>query len=112
MQFASGGTGTSSHIGCVLLNQTIGVDIPHIPYRGGGPAMADLVAGRVDYICNIASTVGPGARGQAGQGDRGAHPRALADPADLPTAHEQGLKISTPIPGTPCSSPRARRRRW
>src|SRR5262245_62469515 len=58
MQFGSGGAGTSSHIGCVLLNQTIGIDTQHIPYRGGGPAMADLVAGRVDYVCNIASTVG------------------------------------------------------
>ena len=40
MQFGSGGAGTSSHIGCVLLNQTIGVDTIHVPYRGGGPAMA------------------------------------------------------------------------
>jgi tripartite-type tricarboxylate transporter receptor subunit TctC len=51
MQFSSGGTGTSSHIGCVLLDQTIGVDVTHIPYRGGGPAMTDLIAGRVDYVC-------------------------------------------------------------
>jgi tripartite-type tricarboxylate transporter receptor subunit TctC len=57
MQFGSGGAGTSSHIGCVLLNQTIGIDTQHIPYRGGGPAMADLVAGNVDYVCNIASTL-------------------------------------------------------
>ena len=58
MQFASGGAGTSSHIGCVLLNQTIGIDVVHVPYRGGGPAQADLVAGRIDDMCNIASTVG------------------------------------------------------
>src|SRR6476659_5973994 len=50
MQFGSGGAGTSSHIGCVLLNQTIGIDTTHVPYRGGGPAMADLFAGRVDYV--------------------------------------------------------------
>src|SRR5438445_283140 len=49
MQFGSGGAGTSSHIGCVLLNQTIGIDTTHVPYRGGGPAMADPFAGRVDY---------------------------------------------------------------
>ena len=91
MQFGSGGTGTSSHIGCLLLNQTIGIDTTHIPYRGGGPAMADLVAGRVDYVCNIASTVG--------QAIEAMQVRAIAaltrerSPIlpDLPTAHEQGL---------------------
>src|SRR4051812_9625229 len=59
MQYGSGGTGTSAHVGCVLLNQAMGVDVTHIPYRGGGPAMADLMAGRVDYVCNIASTAVP-----------------------------------------------------
>jgi tripartite-type tricarboxylate transporter receptor subunit TctC len=60
MQHGSGGAGTSSHIGCVLLNQTIGVKITHVPYRGGGPAMQDLLAGRIDYICNYISTaIGP-----------------------------------------------------
>ena len=81
MQFASGGTGTSSHVGCVLLNQTIGVEITHVPYRGGGPAQADLIAGRIDYLCNIASTVGQALEIQAGEGPGGADARALADPA-------------------------------
>src|SRR4051794_36050550 len=55
MQYGSGGSGTSSHIGCILLNQAIGVEVTHIPYRGGGPALVDLIAGRVDYMCNILS---------------------------------------------------------
>src|SRR4051794_36923377 len=56
MQFGSGGAGTSSHIGCVLLDQMIGIDVTHVPYRGGGPALIDLIGGRVDYMCNILST--------------------------------------------------------
>src|SRR5688500_2441502 len=56
MQHGSGGAGTSSHIGCVLMNQVLGVKVTHIPYRGGGPAMQDLLAGRIDYICNYVST--------------------------------------------------------
>ena len=56
MQYGSGGTGTSAHIGCVLLNQAIGVNVTHIPYRGGGPSLAELIAGRIDYICNYVST--------------------------------------------------------
>ncbi len=92
MQFGSGGAGTSSHIGCVLLNQTIGVEVIHLPYRGGGPALADLIAGRIDYLCNIASTVG-----QALETKRVNALAALTRERspilpDLPTAHEQGLK--------------------
>ncbi len=91
MQFGSGGAGTSSHIGCVLLNQTIGIDTVHVPYRGGGPALADLIAGRIDYLCNIASTVG-----QALETKRVKALAALTRERspilpDLPTAHEQGL---------------------
>jgi len=92
MTFASGGTGTSSHISCVMLNQLIGADIIHVPYRGGGPAFQDLIAGRIDYICNYVSIAVPAV--QAGQ------VKALAMLArertpllpNLPTADEQGLK--------------------
>ena len=92
MQFGSGGTGTSSHIGCVLLNQVIGVDITHVPYRGGGPALLDLIAGRIDYICNIISTAVPAI--QAGQVKAIATLSLARSPVlpTLATAHEQGLK--------------------
>jgi tripartite-type tricarboxylate transporter receptor subunit TctC len=91
MQFGSGGAGTSSHIGCVLLNQTIGVDTMHIPYRGGGPAMADLVAGRVDYVCNIASTVGQAIEAKQVKAIAALTRERSPILPDLPTAHEQGL---------------------
>jgi tripartite-type tricarboxylate transporter receptor subunit TctC len=92
MQFGSGGTGTSSHVGCVLLNQTIGVEITHVPYRGGGPALADLIAGRIDYLCNIASTVGQAlASGKVKALAALTRERSPILP-NLATAHEQGLK--------------------
>ena len=91
MQFGSGGAGTSSHIGCVLLNQTIGVDTTHVPYRGGGPAMADLVAGRVDYVCNIASTVGQAIEAKQVKAIAALTRERSPILPDLPTAHEQGL---------------------
>ena len=91
MQFGSGGAGTSSHIGCVLLNQTIGVDTMHIPYRGGGPAMADLVGGRVDYVCNIASTVGQAIEAKQVKAIAALTRERSPILPDLPTAHEQGL---------------------
>ena len=91
MQFGSGGTGTSSHIGCLLLNQTIGIDTTHSPYRGGGPAMADLVAGRVDYVCNIASTVGQAIEAKQVRAIAALTRERSPILPDLPTAHEQGL---------------------
>ena len=92
MQHGSGGAGTSSHIGCVLLNQVLGVKITHVPYRGGGPAMQDLLAGRIDFICNyistaIASHQAKTARVIAALGNK----RTPSFP-EVATAEEQGFK--------------------
>jgi tripartite-type tricarboxylate transporter receptor subunit TctC len=51
MQFGSGGAGSATHIACALLNSAIGISATHIPYRGGAPAIQDLIAGRIDYLC-------------------------------------------------------------
>jgi tripartite-type tricarboxylate transporter receptor subunit TctC len=92
LQFGSAGTGSATHVACVLLNNTIGVDITHVPYRGTAPAMQDVVAGRIDYICEIVSTAQPFV--QAGLVKAIAllaTQRSRAYP-DLATADEQGLK--------------------
>ncbi len=59
MQYGSAGAGSATHLGCVLLNYLIGVDITHVPYRGTGPAMQDLQGGRIDYLCEIITTAKP-----------------------------------------------------
>ncbi len=59
MQYGSAGAGSATHLGCVLLNYLIGVDITHVPYRGTGPAMQDLQGGRIDYLCEIVRTAQP-----------------------------------------------------
>ncbi len=91
MQWGSAGVGTTTHIGGVLFNQAIGVNILHVPYRGGGPALAELTAGRIDYICNIASTAVPAIEGKTVNAIALlARERSPALP-DVATAHEQGL---------------------
>ncbi len=50
MTFGSAGSGSATHLGCVLLNTAMGTDITHVPYRGTGPAMQDLAAGRIDFL--------------------------------------------------------------
>ncbi len=47
---ASSGVGTSSHLTIAAVNEAAGVQILHVPYRGGGPAINDLVAGRIDMM--------------------------------------------------------------
>jgi tripartite-type tricarboxylate transporter receptor subunit TctC len=51
MQFGSGGAGSATHIACALLNAAVGIGPTHVPYRGGAPALQDLMAGRIDYMC-------------------------------------------------------------
>ncbi len=59
LNYGSAGAGSSTHLGCALLAGSTGVDIQHVPYRGTGPAMQDLQAGRIDFICEIVVTAAP-----------------------------------------------------
>src|SRR5215210_3391417 len=59
MQFGSAGAGSATHLGCVLLNYIMKTNITHIPFRGTGPAMTELQAGRIDFMCEISSTAKP-----------------------------------------------------
>jgi tripartite-type tricarboxylate transporter receptor subunit TctC len=59
MQFGSAGAGAATHLGCVVLNSAMGTNITHVPYRGTGPAMQDLVGGRIDFLCEAVSTAKP-----------------------------------------------------
>jgi tripartite-type tricarboxylate transporter receptor subunit TctC len=91
MQFGSAGVGSGTHLPCVLFNIAIGVEVTHVPYRGEGPVMQDLIGGRIDYMC---ATIQSGAA-QANQGS--VKPIAIMGPnrvpiiPDVPTTAEQGL---------------------
>jgi tripartite-type tricarboxylate transporter receptor subunit TctC len=86
--YASAGNGTPSHIAAELLRLRTGIELIHVPYKGGGPAVADTVAGQVPLLFITASA----AMGQV----RGGRLRALAvttrkrSPAapDVPTVAE------------------------
>ena len=56
MNYGSAGVGSSTHLGCALLTSEIGANINHVPYKGTGPAMQDLMAGRIDFLCEIVVT--------------------------------------------------------
>lgn len=91
MQFASAGTGSAVHLGCLLLNAAIGTNVTHVPYRGSAPAMQDLMGGRVDFMCEIASTALPQIQGDTVKALATLTSTRAAVLKDLPTAQEQGL---------------------
>lgn len=91
MQHGSGGAGTSSHIGCVLVNQVMGVNVTHVPYRGGAAALQDLLAGRIDYICNYISTALPSHRAKTAKVIVSLTNRRSPLMPEIPTAEEEGF---------------------
>ena len=92
MNYASGGNGTSTHLAAELMKLAAGVDIIHIPYKGTGPAMNDLLGGQVNMqfagISSAKQHVEAGKlRAIALTGDK----RNAAMP-DVPTFGEMGVK--------------------
>ena len=92
MQYASAGFGSPTHLACALLNSTLGVDVRHVPYRGGSFATRELLAGKVDYFCSNVAAIKPYI--EAGQLKAPAMlSRArLASLPGVATAQEQGVK--------------------
>ncbi|HLL28432.1 MAG TPA: tripartite tricarboxylate transporter substrate-binding protein [Xanthobacteraceae bacterium] len=92
MSYGSAGAGSATHLGCVIVNSVMGTDITHVPYRGTGPAMQDLLGGRIDFLCDLVNNAKP-------QIDGGSV-KAIAimtkerSPAlpNVPTGLEQGTK--------------------
>ena len=91
LSFGSGGSGSSTHLGCVLLNSAIGVNVQHVPYRGSAPALQDLIAGRIDYLCDSVSTELTQIKAGAVKPIALLSRRRSAVLPSVPTAEEQGL---------------------
>jgi tripartite-type tricarboxylate transporter receptor subunit TctC len=91
MQYGSAGVGSGTHLPCALLNRTIGVDVTHVPYRGAGPAMQDLIAGRIDYMCDTIQTGATQAKAHTVKGIAVMSIKRVPIIPDLATSGEQGL---------------------
>ena len=91
LNYGSAGNGSSHHLACELFKIQTKTFITHIPYKGAGPALSDLIAGQVDMVFD--------GLGSSAQHIRGGRIRALAvaapkrSPAfpDVPTAAEAGV---------------------
>jgi tripartite-type tricarboxylate transporter receptor subunit TctC len=91
MQFGSAGVGSGTHLPCVLFNMAIGVNVTHVPFRGAGPVMQELIGGRIDYMCDTIQTGAAQAKADTVKGIAVMAPKRVPIIADLATTGEQGL---------------------
>ncbi|VTU22180.1 Bug family tripartite tricarboxylate transporter substrate binding protein [Variovorax sp. RA8] len=92
IRFASSGNGSSSHLAMDVLRSMTGMQYLHVPYRGGGPAMLDVIAGQVDVTMLPISESMPYVRDGRlrALGQTGAKRSPIAP--DMPTIEEAGVK--------------------
>ncbi|MES2564116.1 MAG: tripartite tricarboxylate transporter substrate binding protein, partial [Pseudomonadota bacterium] len=92
LNFGSGGAGTTPHLAGEMFSSMAGVRMTHVPYKGGGPALADLVGGQIQLMLeNIPSTL-PFAKSGKLRALAVSGPSRSALVPDLPTLDEAGLK--------------------
>lgn len=91
LAYASPGVGSTGHAAGALILQALGVEMEHIPYRGTGPVLNDLVAGRVQVFTNALAPLAPHIASGALRAVAVAGRRRSAAMPDLPTTAEQGF---------------------
>jgi len=92
LTYASQGNGTSAHLAGEMLTNLAGIQMTHVPYRGAGPAITDLMGGQVDMIFGTAAAVSPFV--QSGK------LRAIAVTSPQPSPSLKGIPtIAATVPG-------------
>src|SRR4029079_8847458 len=95
--FASTGVGASPHLSAELFKRMAGIEMTHVPYRGAGPAMNDLIPGRVDAMFSNLPGVIPQVSGKAVRGLAVTTAKPNLAVPDIPTIGETvaGYEVST-----------------
>jgi tripartite-type tricarboxylate transporter receptor subunit TctC len=91
MHFGSAGAGSATHIVCLLLNSAMGTKVSHVPYRSTMQAIEDVIAGRIDFVCDAGSTAVPLVEGNVVKAIAHLGPQRAPMLSNLATAREQGL---------------------
>jgi tripartite-type tricarboxylate transporter receptor subunit TctC len=91
MSYASAGIGTQHHVNAELLKTLTGIQMTHVPYRGGGPALQDVIAGHVPIYFGDVSTVMPLARAGKVRALALTISQRLDAFPEVPTMHEAGI---------------------
>jgi tripartite-type tricarboxylate transporter receptor subunit TctC len=99
LNFASSGVGTSVHLSGELFKRMTGIEMTHVPYRGGAPALTDIIAGRVDVMFGVSGVTLPHVQHGAMRGLGVTTLQRMPQMPNLPTVAEAG------VPGFDVSAP-------
>ena len=88
---ASAGTGSSQHLAVELLAYKSGVKFTHIPYKGSGPAIQDVISGQVDMMFDTTVVAAPHIQSGKLRAIAVTSPQRLASMPDVPTVAESGV---------------------
>lgn len=91
LNYASPGVGSTGHAAGALITQVLGVEMEHVPYRGTGPAMNDVVAGRIQVFTNALAPMQPQIQAGTVRALAIAGPQRNRAMPDLPTTAEAGF---------------------
>jgi tripartite-type tricarboxylate transporter receptor subunit TctC len=91
LSYGSFGLGSSAHISVDYLKKLLGIDIVHVPYKGAGPAVTDLLSGRIQLMMVTPLLVEPHARAGRLRLLAATTPERIARLPDLPTVSESGV---------------------
>ena len=92
LNFGSGGSGTSVHLAGELFKLQTKTDLVHVPYKGSGPAMTDLVGGQIDAMFDTSTSALAHIKGGRVRALAVAADQRLRELSNVPTFAEQGLK--------------------
>lgn len=91
LSYGSAGVGSPAHIAGEMFKTAAGVDVTHIPYKGTGPALTDLLPGRIDVMFDVPAALLSHVRSEKLRVLAVAGPKRLAQLPDVPTTAEAGL---------------------
>ena len=92
LNYGSGGVGSSTHLGGELFKDAAKIDAIHVPFKGAGEAMLNVVSGSVDFLVTAAPTAIPQANGGKIRALAVTSPSRITTLANVPTTAEAGLK--------------------
>ncbi len=98
INFGSAGAGTEMHLTGELMKNKLGIEIVHVPYRGGGPAIAALLAGEIQMMIVVASAVSHYVKNGDVKAIATTSPTRLAAFPQVPTMKELGLSEINTMP--------------
>jgi len=92
VSYASAGNGTPSHLGMESYKKLTGLDAVHVPYKGGAPALQELMGGQVQVMMALAPEAMPLVKSGKLRAVAAATTQRIPAYPDLPTVNESGLK--------------------